>query len=270
MSKTGRNDDCPCMSGKKYKKCCMNNLEMINFFKKELNAQYIDGQYMIKNLLNGSDLLRNYLNDTLPSLKKPIIWLCNPQLNSNMRSIGFEETHGIIVKKVPINYEDYIDIAHEIGHLLLSEQNFPSSSPVDNDFNKMYLCTILNNTVLDPLINAKIKNYGFDFEGYMNKGIKIQIPIIKGYPVESILHKYDKHFLKCLLIEKVLEWRLLDKNINNPFIDEYKNKYPNIYEEAMDTIKYIDSIGYDNPDKVRLILNKILKDNMMENTIEII
>lgn len=72
-----------------------------------------------------------------------------------------------------------------------------------------------------------------------------------------------------MLIEKILEWRLLDKNINNPFIDEYKNKYPNIYEESMNTIKYIDSVGYDTPDKVRSILNKILKDNCMDTIINL-
>ena len=40
MSKTQRNEPCPCGSGKKYKKCCMNQAALVN----EEFSEHIAGQ----------------------------------------------------------------------------------------------------------------------------------------------------------------------------------------------------------------------------------
>lgn len=54
MGKIGRNDRCPCGSGKKYKKCCMNRPQNISAVKSDL---YDD--------INTLDNLSNSINDLL-------------------------------------------------------------------------------------------------------------------------------------------------------------------------------------------------------------
>lgn len=266
----GRNDQCLCMSGKKYKNCCLENKEIVDYFKNILNARYIDGSYMLKNLTENSNLLERYLSEKLPMLKQPIVWLFDSNLNSNMRCGQVGDAHIIIVKEIPVQYKDYFDVAHEIGHLLFGEQGYPAVNVRDNDFSKTYLASVLINTVMDPKVNKEIIKYGFDFKDYINKAISIQIPMINRYPNENNLHKFDEHFLKCLLIEKLLEWDLLEENNENTFERLYKEKYPIIYKEVLESIKFMREFGTDTPEKVRIILQKIIDDNEMNNYLEIV
>ena len=54
MGKIGRNDSCPCGSGKKYKKCCLNQTKNISETKSDLYADII-----------AYDELSNSINDLL-------------------------------------------------------------------------------------------------------------------------------------------------------------------------------------------------------------
>ena len=72
------------MSGKKYKNCCINRQAFLEFCRNNLESQYIDGDYMINNLCQCSELLQRYLRETLKILNQPIIWLLNPNLNARM------------------------------------------------------------------------------------------------------------------------------------------------------------------------------------------
>lgn len=270
MNKIGVNDLCPCMSGKKYKKCCMRNHEFVDVFEKQIGAKYIDSNFMFNSLANNSPLLQKYFLDKLPSIHGKIYWGLNPNLNSNMRSMSSENEYIIIIKQIPIKEDDYFDVAHEIGHIIFGEQGYPSGRVKDGDLQKTYLCTILLNTIMDVKVNEEVVKYGFDFKEYMNKAISIQIPVVKKYPNELQLHLFDRHFLKCLLIEKILEWKFFFDNTINPFVELYKIKYPNIYNETLEDIKYINELGINTPDKVRNILNKLLEENHMSQYIEII
>lgn len=270
MTKIGRNDYCPCRSGKKYKNCCINQVDRDKFLKDTLNAQYIDFNYMIGELMSSSQLLYEYLCDNLRWIRKPIMWLHNPDLKGNMRSLQLgDDTYAILLKEIPVNKNDYFDLAHEIGHLVLSESGYPSCSIIGNDSKKGYLASVLNNVILDPIINRQLKQYGFDFRAHIEKSIKIQVPVVKSYQEEEKLHKYDRHFLKCLLIQKILDWNLLDDDIENPFEEIYKQKYPTIYNEALEIIQYIKSLEWNTPQIASEILNKIIKDNDMTDTIQI-
>ena len=271
MTKIGRNDDCPCRSGKKYKNCCINQVERDEFLKTSLNAQYIDFDYMIGQLMSSSPLLYEYLCDNLRWIRRPIMWLHKPDLNGNMRSIKLgDDTFAILVKEVPIPQEDYFDLAHEIGHLVLSESGYPSCAIIGNDANKAYLASVLNNVILDPIINRQLKQYGFDFNAHIEKSIEIQLPVVKSYPSEDKLHKYDKHFLKCILIQKNLDWSLLDFDIENPFDEIYKEKYPTIYKETLEVIQYIKSLEWSNPQVAVQLFNKIIKDNDVADIIQVV
>ncbi|MGV8905098.1 MAG: YecA family protein [Acetobacterium sp.] len=270
MDKLGRNESCSCLSGKKFKNCCINNNEMLDFFKGKLNAQYIDGNFMVRSLCENSILLREYLNAKIPEFKHSVYWLVNPSQDVNIRSIGIGDEHAIILKKIPIDNNDYFDLAYEIGHLLFSEQRYPLANIKDKDSRKTYLASILMNTVADPKINKDIINYGFDFIPHIKKSIDIQIPIINSYANEDVLHLFDKHYLKCLLIEKLLEWDFLVNDMVNPYAELFKSNYPIMYQEALEDTRFIRELGTDTSEKVKVIFNKLLEENMMRETIEII
>lgn len=225
---------------------------------------------MINDLISNSEILDRYFQDKLLLINKPIIWLLNPKLDANMRSIDLKDMYAIIVKEVPVKEKDYFDIAHEIGHLIFGEQGYPMTRPKDNDPNKRFLGTILTNTVMDPKINSNLISYGFNFIEYLNKNISGQIPTLQNYPNEYMLNLFDKHFIKCLLIEKILEWDMLEEDIINPFECICKEKYPNIYLETLEETKFVREIGIDTPEKVRIIIKRILDNNQMSGFIEVI
>ncbi|WP_368263396.1 YecA family protein [Clostridium disporicum] len=268
--KIGRNDKCFCMSGKKYKNCCENKKERDKFLLDSLNSTYIDLGYVINTLeLDGP--LVNFLNDNIPKLKSELMVCINPKLDARMRSCGFEGGPNIIiVKSVPIAKEDNFDFAHEIGHIILAQEGYPLSRIIDADPRKVYLGTILTNTIIDPLVNEIVLKYNFDFESYISKAKRVQIPIFENSAKENQLHPYNRHFLKCLLIEKLNEWKLFDIKQENDYEIICKEKYPKIYEEAIQFINYSEEYGYDSPEKVRILLNKLLEDNDMKNIISIL
>ena len=266
----GRNDKCFCMSGKKYKNCCEKESERDKFLLENLNSKYIDLGYVINTLeLDGP--LVNFLNNNVPKLELGLMVVINPQLDAGMRSYTLEGGPNIIVvKSVPIPKEDNFDFAHEIGHFILGQKGYPASRIIDGDHRKTYLGTTLTNTIMDPLVNELVLKYNFDFESYISKGKMVQVPIFKNFPKESELHPYDKHFLKCLLIEKLNEWERFDIKQENSYEIICKEKYPKIYEEAIQFINYSEKYGYDSPEKVKILLNKLLEDKNMENIISIL
>ena len=85
--------------------------------------------------------------------------------------------------------------------MIFGEKGYPTARVLDQDINKTYLATVLTNTVIDPLINKLLINFGFNFQKYIDKAIKIQIPMLEGYPDEIDLHLFDRHMIICLLIK---------------------------------------------------------------------
>lgn len=266
----GRNDKCFCMSGKKYKNCCEKQKERDKFLLEDLNSTYIDLEYVINTLELDGPLVK-FLNDNLLKLRLGLMVVINPNLDAGMRSFSLEGGPNIImVKSVPIAKEDNFDFAHEIGHFILAEKGYPASRVIDGDYRKTYLGTTLTNTIMDPLVNEIVLKYDFDFESYISKGKRIQVPIFENGRKENDLHPYDKHFFKCLLIEKLNEWKRFNIKQENSFEIICKEKYPKIYEESVEFVNYSEEYGYDSPEKVRTLLNKLLNDNKMNDVISIL
>ena len=63
MTKTGRNDPCPCGSGKKYKKCC----ELKEAASKKIMAHRIEGENLVKKASNISGLFQQL--SSLPPIR---------------------------------------------------------------------------------------------------------------------------------------------------------------------------------------------------------
>jgi hypothetical protein len=68
MKKVGRNDPCPCGSGKKYKKCCMNSLKEVGVLRKaydmgkdkDFYARFLFGLSDIRNCVYKNDERSEY------------------------------------------------------------------------------------------------------------------------------------------------------------------------------------------------------------------
>lgn len=269
MKKIMPNDKCPCMSGKKYKFCCSNRQPFLEDIKHITGGDYIDCEYILSDVECNSGIMKKYLNEILPSLRMKIIFAVNPSLNANMRSLGDDDGNFgiIIVKKVPIDPRDYFDLAHEFGHLLTKKKNYPVTRVHGVDVSAG---TILTNTLMDPMINRMLIDYGFDFITYLKKGFALQSSIFERYPEEAHLELFQRHFIKCLIIEKELEWQNVDENVlKNEFKNIYAIKYPKLYKESLDFIRYAKTVGMDSPEKVKACLSKLCSDNKMNNYIEL-
>lgn len=269
MKKIMPNDKCSCKSGKKYKFCCLNRKQFLIALKNFTGGEYIDTNYVLSEVTGHSEIMRKYLESILPSIDRSIVFAVNPNLNANMRTGGIEDTNIsiIIVKRVPISEDDYFDLAHEFGHILTYEKGYTATSTKNVD---MAMGTVLTNTIMDPMINQMLYSYGFDFITYLKKGFSIQIPLLKGYPIEAKLDLFFRHYIKCLIIEKELEWEIIDESIlANEFKKVYKDKYPLLYKEAVEFIEYAKTKGMDTPEEVKAVLSKLRSDNKMEQYIEL-
>ena len=264
--KIGRNSFCPCQSGLKYKKCCLIHPERSEAAE-PLNAQYIDRDYVLSNLKQRSVTMAQYL-DAVPREIIDLVWIfVNPQLGANMRSLAGFGHFSIVVKQIPIAEDDFFDFAHEIGHIVLGGMNYPLAEVISGDMKQMSLASILVNTIMDPLVNRRVVQFGFDLTEYIRKGIRIQAPGIKSIPHNNTK---DRHFLRCLCIEKILEWRLLNIPFENAFLPLFQQYHPDEYAFASGFVESLDIPRLDDPQYVRAELSRLIIENQMQGILRLV
>lgn len=264
--KIERNGLCPCQSGAKYKKCCRVNPERIeaaNF----LNAQYIDRDYVLSDLKQRSTTMEQFL-DAVPAEIIQLLWIfVDPKLNANMRSMAGFDHFGIIVKQLPIAEDDFFDFAHEIGHIVLSMMNYPLVQIISGNMGLTSLATVLTNAIMDPLVNRFVVQFGFDINEYMRKGIRLQSQMIKSTQHNSV---EDRHFLRCLCIEKILEWRILNIPFENAFLPIFQEYHPDEYAFASQFVDSLEIPRLDDPHYVRDELSRLIRVNQMQHIISLV
>ena len=259
--KIGRNDACPCESGLKYKKCCLVHQERTEAAE-SLNSQYIDRDYIITDLKRRSPAMVHFFDAVPPHLIQNLWLFVSPNLNANMRSLLGYGHYCIIFRQVPISDEDFFDFAHEICHIIFSLRKYPMCGVKRNDPSLTYLATILTNTLMDPMVNSLVVKSGFDLVEYMSKAIREQSSVIK-----SASHNTTegRHFLRCLCIEKMLEWRILDIPFENAFLPIFSEFHPNEYRFASEYVDSIDVLRLGDPQYVRDALARLIAENQMQD-----
>lgn len=266
MKHISGNQNCPCMSGKKYKDCCMPIQDFLSYFEENYGWKYYCERYVLNNIYQNSVAFRLFYDNERQKIQKQIIWFVDTKLNSNMRSGCLEgeaikDSIPIIrIKKVPIELIDCFDAAHEIQHLIYGEVGMPliQFKNAYNSKENEYLGTVLANTVADPLVNCSLIKYPFNYREYYQKALNIQIPIIERMPKNDI-SKADRLFLICLYIEKMLDWRLLDSNEKNSFEISFSNRFPNLCKKGNELIEWIDRNKYGTIQEVFNVYNKIIQ-----------
>lgn len=255
-----RNSLCSCRSGMKYKKCCMKHPER-NEFGCLIGAEYIDRYTVFTDLAARSNIMTQLLR-ALPERMMDLVWVyLNPNLDANMRSVAGYGHYAIIIKQFPIHEEDFFDFAHELGHVYMIMQNYPGSEIISGNPSLMGLGTVLTNTLMDPIVNKFVTQWRLDIQGYMEKSFRIQIPMIEKC---SHNHLWEQHYLRCLCIEKILEWRILELPIENRFLPVFRRHHPSEYEFALSFADSLELNRLSDPSYVREILKQLIRDNHME------
>jgi hypothetical protein len=271
MSGIGRNMPCPCMSGKKYKVCCMEIQPLLD----EFSINKIDENYLFKDILYDGTFLK-FLKNERVKVKGHIIWGSEEALTSKARCFTVNgETENLYVikfRKTPIEIKDVFIPAHELQHVLCNEQGFPGIQ-LNEKFigNVAYetLASVIANSIADPIVNKKIlKNYDFDFTSYYMEQLNTQIPMIKQFPANELRNE-GKIFLISLYVEKMLDWEHVKTNEGNEFLFTFNNRYPFLINEANNTLDTIKEVGFDTPDKVTYIYNYLIDKYNLRNVFKI-
>lgn len=243
--------------------------ELIKAIENEFHATYYDISTL--NFKNQENALR-YIKNVISTLSKPIMFFIKPDLTANMRSLSLDEIcYVILMKRKPEISREFTEIAHEFGHLYYAEKRYPQATISKYSKADIGSATILTNTIMDPMINKDLSDVGLDIVDYMQDGIKIQAPdLMFGYPEYNKMNKYQKHFVKCLLIEKIQEWSIIGNAIPNTFVEIAEKRHKRLLAESRNFVKKIKATGTNTPDKCRKLLVMLAKENNMEDEILII
>lgn len=243
--------------------------ELIKAIENEFHAIYYD--------ISGLSFSKNmkaleYIKKTIDTLSMPVFFFIKPDLSASMRSMSLEDIcYIVLMKKKPEASRTLTEIAHEFGHFYYAEKGYPQARLSNGDHVDVGMATILSNTVMDPLINRDLFNAGIDLVEYMQDAVKAQAPdLMFGYPEYNKMNKHQKHFVKCLLIEKIQEWAIIGNAIPNAFVEIAEKRHKRLLAESRNFVKRIKATGTNTPDKCRKLLVMLAKENNMEDEILII
>jgi hypothetical protein len=266
MSTTGRNEPCPCMSGKKYKKCC--EVSGIWPALKEQGINYFHETFALKQLWENDAIFRSFYSNERGKINKDVFFV---QTNNMMSAASFgnlgDLAYLIVSKHSQFPLDASIHVAHEIEHLVLCSQGYKIASFIDERYNQISRKhKMINDMIYDPKLNKTLIGYGFDLSSYLELSDQIQIG--------SIGNSEEDVFLAMTLYVK----RFYDHKNLNPAIKTNEihynqwlaEKHPTLVAPAEEIIKIIESNGLETPDETHKAMNKIinllnLHDKLMLN-----
>jgi len=158
MVKVGRNDPCPCGSGKKYKACCMQKKQQTDIIPWPTFPE----DFVISELLKSSPEFSAFYSAERRKITKPLNWVRDLSLpvGIDYRSTRLSNgTQVIRLRRVPAILENAMKIAHELQHLVLDYEGFVNTGAM---VQYETVSSSLNSMIHDPLVNSRLKVYGFD------------------------------------------------------------------------------------------------------------
>ena len=210
-----------------------------------------------------------YIKKTMKELSLPVFFFIKPDLNASMRAMAIDGIcYFILMRGVPDSSRTLTEIAHEFGHYYYAEKGYPKVRPISKDQKHITTATILSNAIMDPVINRELYNLGIDIAQYMQDVVMIQAAeLMFGYPEYEKMDQYQKKYIKCLLIEKLQEWDIIQNAIPNAFVEIAEKKYKRLLVDSRNFVKKIKATGTNNPEKCIKLLRLLSKENDMEDEI---
>ncbi|WP_368263394.1 YecA family protein [Clostridium disporicum] len=262
MSKEiGRNDKCPCMSGKKYKNCCKDN-SLIQELK-EQGISYYDEKYFFQNL-NENESFKKYYECNRSKVNEFIITGVVENLGASMSYGTYpykpDKELWFILNNKESQVEKFksLDAAHEIQHIINHYNGYPSVG-----FKEQYLgnpnmpCRNISDMLNDPMVNREILKYGFDMRSYFDRADIIQIPII-----ETFSGHEKNTFIITICVKRYLDYKNINPTIDIndiAFINHCKSKYNSLEKYWLQIISWINQVGYENRDSAAIIFEKTIE-----------
>lgn len=266
MMSINDNDLCYCKSGRKYKNCCKKQVEIFN----QLPSTYqnVDEQYILKELLNKKPKFKSYFNFIKFRLDNPILWFTvSSKFGANKRALllkfGEKFYHGILVGKAPIKAKEYIEVAHELTHLLCGEEGFPS---MECEPSEGTMPNTLLNVLADPIVNKRLVDYGFKFEEYYKFTVEGHSKIIGEYQDTLTTNQELWNIFVC--VEKMLDGDLIHiQEKDNPIYLLVINRYPQLKTDILDLFYYIQKKDFYKIEIAKNIYNYIIEKYNLKNRI---
>ena len=247
MSKTGRNDPCPCGSGAKYKKCCINKPILKHGSIADFAGTPVDEAESFKLLLDSSDIFRKFYEDVSPQLQDFII-VHDPNLPRGIRARTTRSTGKkyLRLKTLVCPLDDASLIAHELGHFLLDQEGFPAVGGL----NDHVAASSLNSAFHDPLVDARLATYGFDRTPDRVQEIHESMRQLKASSRAPTDAAGRAHWISNILGHILAQHVLGVIPVEEEFVQWFKNEYSSIFRKAERIAVEVIEIGFDTPEKM--------------------
>lgn len=256
--KVGRNDPCPCGSGKKYKKCCQKKTEKGSRITEEFPEEVV-----LSELLKSSKEFQAFYEAERGKITRPITWIQDASLPDGIDYEARKLPAGdliVALKRIPAILEDATSIAHELEHFIIDAEGFPSTTSKSKVFIREQLSSTLNSVFHDPLVDSRLKMFGFDLWTDYEKEKTEAISDLEGAycppPNHPVRILWMLHY-----VSDWLDWDLRNKaeHNENQYQLWFNTHFPAIAKEGQEMLTLVQRIGFDTPDKMGILLNEIIQ-----------
>lgn len=276
MSKIGRNDPCSCMSGKKYKNCCMNKVYIEELEKQ--NLKYYHEEYILSRIKERSQPFRLFYENERQKIKRELFWLkkvIDSGANMSYGTLSFieGEPYCIAVKSAPILTEEDFEAAREIQRIICFEQGFKIAKfkqEAPGNYRRVPIRSI-NDMIYDPMVESHLIKYGFDLAEYYKKQDENHKITIIIQPIEE-LRPDQVVFITSLYVKKTLQYRNIYPNISDEdisFNKWIKENFEGLVPFSKTILKFVEDTGCKTPDQVEIIFNNIIKSLKLDEALTI-
>jgi hypothetical protein len=227
--------------------------------REDKNTSY-EKDFVIGGLLESSKEFKAFYDAERPKITQKIEWIEGKSLpeGSPAKYGHFDEYEGVIkLRRIPAKVEDAMIIAHELQHAVVRSQGFPATRKAIGADNKYIgLSTAFNSMIHDSLVNKALQNYGFDlledFTKLKNKSLDelIEAP--------SPTSDSDKTHYVFNYVNNILLWEIIGAEKDNKFQKKFESLYPELANEGQELLALIKSVGYDTPEKMRILIREII------------
>jgi hypothetical protein len=262
----GRNDPCPCMSGKKFEHCCAKTNLLETFYR--LGYEYYNERYTLSDILEENSTFKRFYEGERKKISKPTVFIKGRNIGSAMSFGNIEgEFYLILSENSIIPKADTIHVAHEIMHLVLCSEGYKVVNNKQDTKSNSYNHYI-NDMIHEPVFNKRLLSYGFDIKGYLNLSDERQMKSI----TNNSRNPHDLFLLKTLYVKRTLDYRNLNSNIEPneiPFNIWISKHYSNLIPECESLLNLVDENGFDTPMKCEIVLNKIVEKFNMQTKLKV-
>ena len=263
MGKVGRNDPCPCGSGKKYKACCIKKKKQSD----KIPSPTFPEDFVISELLKSSPEFVAFYGAERRTITKPVYWVRDQSMPEGIdyRSTRLPNgTQVIRLRRIPAILEDALKIAHELQHFVLDTEGFVTTGSARYE----NISSSLNSMVHDPLVNSRLQVYGFDLRQDYETEVRESIRQLSNVP-KSPVNPLDRVHWIFNYVSKILEWEVCHETNKdrNEFVLWFDEQYPDIAQEAKDLLMLVRDIGYDTPTKQIALFKRIIEKYNLKNVV---